>query len=176
MKQLFLSQGQVALVDDEDHERFKVFRWFYRPERRGAQGYAVRNSTTDGRRRQEYLHRAIMRPEPGYEVIFLDGNRLNCQRSNLRVGTGTDARRHHRRRRDCSAPYKGVSWCAEVSRWKAGIRVDGKLIHLGLHETAEGAARAYDRAAKHFHGEFAVLNFNEERSNPPTPEPFEGLG
>ena len=31
MKQLPLSQGKFALLDDEDYERLRHFRWFYRP-------------------------------------------------------------------------------------------------------------------------------------------------
>jgi hypothetical protein len=47
--------------------------------------------------------------------------------------------------------YKGVSI-------RASIRDRGKLIFLGVYETAEDAARAYDEAAKRLHGDDAVTN------------------
>ena len=72
MQQIPLSQGQFALVDDADYPLLSEFRWCYRPERGGRQGYAVRNTKVGGKRRQCYLHRQLMRPGPGQEVIFLN--------------------------------------------------------------------------------------------------------
>ena len=47
--------------------------------------------------------------------------------------------------------YKGVSI-------RASIRDQGKLVYLGVYETAEEAARAYDEAAKRLHGDAALTN------------------
>ena len=47
--------------------------------------------------------------------------------------------------------YKGVSIRASISD-------RGKLIFLGVYETAEDAARAYDDAARRLHGDAAVTN------------------
>lgn len=49
----------------------------------------------------------------------------------------------------------------EETTRKAAIRVNGKMIHLGYHATAEEAARAYDSAARKYFGEFANPNFND---------------
>ena len=111
MQQVTLSQGQVALVDDADFPLLADFKWCYRPERNGKQGYAVRHAKVDGKDRLLYLHRQLMNPQSGYEVIFLNHNRLDCQRSNLRVVTTQEARQHHRVRRDS----------------KSGIRVFGSI-------------------------------------------------
>jgi hypothetical protein len=54
--------------------------------------------------------------------------------------------------------YKGVS--QKGSSWTSTIRVNGVSKHLGLYPSKEQAARIYDDAAKRYHGEFAVLNFN----------------
>jgi hypothetical protein len=46
-----------------------------------------------------------------------------------------------------------------MNRWRARIRVNGKRISLGLFKDEIEAAKAYDRAARKYHGEFASLNF-----------------
>src|SRR3954470_18370465 len=87
-----LSQNQFAIVDDTDFPTLSRSKWCYRAERGGAQGYAVRTVKMDGKSRKEYLHRAIMGPTPpGYEIIFLNHDRLDCRRENLRVVTTTEA-------------------------------------------------------------------------------------
>lgn len=53
--------------------------------------------------------------------------------------------------------YKGASKFGE--RWRARITVSGKIISLGLYDSEEAAACAYDAAAKEYHGEFARPNF-----------------
>src|SRR5271157_700242 len=109
MQQIPLSQNKTVVLDDEDFARFSGFHWCYRPERGGAQGYAIRHVKVDGKYKTEYLHRAIMRPPDGHEVIFLDYDRLDCTRANLWVATKEEARRHHRTRRDSPTGHKGIS-------------------------------------------------------------------
>jgi hypothetical protein len=44
-------------------------------------------------------------------------------------------------------------------KWIARIRYDGKHKFIGYFDDEIEAAKAYDEAAKKYHGEFAVLNF-----------------
>ena len=57
-----------------------------------------------------------------------------------------------------SSGYKGVSWNKDRKRWTAHIKGAGKSRYLGLFDTKEQAAEAYNKAAKEFFGEFAWLN------------------
>jgi len=47
---------------------------------------------------------------------------------------------------------------------EASIRKDGKQRHIGTYLTAEEAALAYDKAAIQMHGQFANLNFSNQRA------------
>jgi hypothetical protein len=55
--------------------------------------------------------------------------------------------------------FKGVGWMAKKGIWRARLGAD----HLGVFETEEAAARAYDIAAKAKWGEYALTNFTEEK-------------
>lgn len=94
-----------------------------------------------------------------------NGNGLDNRRSNLRFCT--NAQNQHNQRKwgsrsgkPLSSRYKGVSWHRR-GHWRAKIQAQGKRRYLGQFQSEEAAARAYDRAARELHGEFAVLNFSD---------------
>jgi hypothetical protein len=144
MQQIELSQDQVALVDDEDFPLFSQYRWCYRSERDGKQGYAVRHVKVDGKDRLAYLHREIMQPPEGMEVIFLNHDRLDCRRENLRVVSKQEARQHHRVRRDSKSGSKGVRYNAETDTWSAYTYRHGNAYHVGTFPYQHQAEDAYE--------------------------------
>jgi len=58
--------------------------------------------------------------------------------------------------------FKGVEWNKQKQKWRSRIRVLGNRIHLGLYDTPEQAARAYDEAAKKYFGDDCFLNFKQD--------------
>jgi hypothetical protein len=169
MQQIPLSQGQVALVDDADYPLLSEFRWCYRPERDSRQGYAVRNTNVGGKRRQCYLHRQLMRPGPGQEVIFLNHDRLDCRRENLRVVSKEDARRHHRVRRDTKSGVKGVRFNPANESWSAYVYRNGHAYHVGTYFSREQAVAAYEQALRRENPDLHAAPKAVERPGNPGP-------
>ena len=60
--------------------------------------------------------------------------------------------------RKTSSRYRGVSWYNHRRKWVAQIHINGNNKHLGLFETEEEAARAYNEAAKKLRRSSATLN------------------
>jgi hypothetical protein len=143
MQQIPLSQGQVALVDDADYPLLSDFKWCYRPERNGRQGYAVRHVKADGKYRTCYLHRVILPAPLEHETIFLNHDRLDCRRSNLKVVTKEEARQHHRVRSDSKSGAKGVRYNEDGDSWSAYLYRGGLAFHVGTFGRREQAEAAY---------------------------------
>lgn len=161
MKCIPLTQNQIALIDDEDYDRVAQFRW--RATRVEKRFYAARYiKPAKGIYRIELLHRFIMGARPGQQIDHINGDCLDCRRSNLRFAT--DAQNQHNRGKHCdnTSGYKGVDWMKSKQRWRARITAHKQNIHLGLFDTPEDAARAYDAAALIYHRDFAHLNFSPE--------------
>jgi hypothetical protein len=150
MQQIPLSQGKFALVDDEDFETFSQFRWCYRPERNQGPGFAVRQVKIDGKYRLSYLHREIMDPPPCKQVIFLNHDRLDCRRENLKVVEPHEARWYHRVRKDSESGLKGLRYNRSARKWYASITRFGVFYHLGAFDTKEMALQAYQEASERF--------------------------
>jgi AP2 domain/HNH endonuclease len=150
-KQIPLSQGKFAIVDDADFEQLSQHKW--NAQRNGHTFYAFRTG-----KRTIYLHRQLMGALPGQQVDHRDTDGLNNQRDNLRLCSAGENRRNMRKTRG-SSKFKGVSWDKVKAKWTAIIYRDYKKHPLGRFDNEEDAARAYDAKAKELFGEFARLNF-----------------
>ena len=167
MKEIQLTQGQVALVDDEDYEWLNQWQW--QADKSNDTYYAIRSSKkTDGdydykKRRKIKMHRVILGlSDPSIEGDHIDHNGLNNQRQNLRPSTPQQNRCNSSKRKNYTSKYKGVSWYNKTKKWKAQIQANKKKLGLGYFWHEEEAAREYDKKAKELHGEYANLNFPYE--------------
>jgi hypothetical protein len=154
-KELILSNGKVALVDDCDFLAcLKYWPWTC------TNGYA--RATVDGRRASLtyiYLHQLItQRMGLVGQPDHIDRNRLNNQRGNLRPATQSQNVANIGLRSDNTSGFKGVSWCSQLRKWVARITVGDQYLCVGSFDSKIEAARAYNAAAIRYRGEFAYLN------------------
>jgi len=159
MKEIELTQGKVALVDDEDFEELNKHKW-RAMNNHGRGWYAVRRSSScNGKWHTIYMHREIMNAQPGQEVDHRNRKGLDNQRKNLRFCTCSQNQANAKKRVRCSSQYKGVNWNKQHDKWQAYIKVHGKQAYLGYFDDEIAAACAYDKAATERFGEFAHPNF-----------------
>lgn len=150
MKQIPLTQGKFALVDDEDFERINSHKWSLGNVGRNNL-YAIRSVYKNGKKEKTvYMHREVLELTSKKHVDHVNSNGLDNQKANLRECTHSENMRN--RIRHNKSGFKGVFQMG--NRWKAMIRNR----YLGLFTTAIDAARAYNAAAKQLYGEFARLN------------------
>jgi len=153
VKQIQLTQGRVAIVDDQDYERVAAFRWCAKHDKHT--WYAIRCGTGNT---TVWLHRFILNATKGVQVDHANGNGLDNRRGNLRICSHTDNARNRQKQTGTSSRFKGVSWRKARSKWVARIEVNQRSLHLGYFASEELAAASYNAAAAMYFGEFARLN------------------
>lgn len=149
-------KGKFALVDDDDFEELSQYTWNFNHKKGHITGYAIHyERLSNGRWIGHLMHRRVLDAHPGVHVDHINGNGLDNRKGNLRLATNQENSRNRQSFRGQS-PYKGVT--LNRKRWAARIVVDEKTIRLGTFDTQTEAAKAYNKAAIEFFGEFAHLN------------------
>lgn len=153
MKEINLTQGKVALVDDSDFEWLNQWTWTALMYKN------VWRARRSERRKTIYMHRVILGlTDKNIFCDHKDHNGLNNQRDNLRVATSSDNNSNITSRAGSSSKYLGVHFFKRDQKWCAHIEKAGKKKNLGYFDKEEDAALAYNNAAIEVHGEFANLN------------------
>jgi len=152
-----LTKGQHALIDDIDSD-LSQFIWHC-----ASRGYAVRREKKT--RSYVSMHRVILSRKLGRTLAHnevtdhINRNGVDNRRENLRVSTTAQNNRNRTLATNNKSGFTGVSWYARRGKWQSSIRAEGKTKHLGYFDDVTEAAKAYDRAAALYHGEYASLNF-----------------
>lgn len=151
MKEFELTQGKAAIVDDDIYEKYKWFK-FYACKCRNT--FYARNNTVG------YLHNLVLEKSEfsDVQVTFKNGNGLDCRAENLGYTThsaNTQKTSKHQKRRSIKTQFLGVS---SVTYFKARIKHNGKVIHVGIFNSALEAAIAYNAKAIELFGEGAKIN------------------
>ena len=149
MKFIYSNKLDKCEIDDIDYD-LANYRWYMR------NGYFA----TTINKVEKYLHKIIgERLFINNEVDHEDRNKLNCKRNNLREATRSQNQSNCNKYSTNTSGYKGVHYCNYTNKWRASITINRKCLKLGRFDNIIQAAKAYDDAAKVYHKEFAVLNF-----------------
>jgi len=156
-----LTQGRFAIVDPADYESLSRHKWRLCKTKGKNVLYAERTvRRSDGTYSRMLMHREVLRPPRGYVIDHVNGCGLDNRRANLRLATAAQNAWNAGGRGGRSG-YKGVWLAKDKGLWRASIVCCGRRRHLGYFRDKRDAAKAYDRAAREYHGQFAVLNFPE---------------
>lgn len=160
VREVPLTQGKVALVDDDDYDRVMRHKWF--AVRNGKHWYGKRCIYVDGKIVNCYIHRFILGVPDAVPVDHRNGDGLDCRKDNMRVASPRENAWNVRIGAKNTSGYKGVGRYKDG--WKATIRKDGRAYTLTGFASAEFAAYVYDAMARRLFGEFASPNI-------PIPDP-----
>ena len=159
MKEILLTQGKVALVDDDvDLLALAEYVWIaaYHPSSQTWYAKAiVRLGVTV---KTVYMHRLITGAKAKQKVDHIDHDGLHNTGDNLRLGTQSQNLANMRITDANHSGYKGVHWDKERKKWFASIKTSQKKIALGRYNTIQEAACAYDAAAIGYYGDRALTN------------------
>ena len=160
MGKIPLSQGNYALVSDEDYGWLSQWNWYY-----SSRGYAVRK---DHRRRVKrgkghrvliamhreiLIHRGVLGLGDERHTDHIDGNKLNNLFPNLRAVTPSQNNMNAKPSSNNTTGYAGVT----LTKWGYQARVSAysKRHFLGYYKTAKEAGAAVRAARIVLQGEYA---------------------
>jgi hypothetical protein len=158
-KEIQLTQGKVAIVDDEDFDYLNQWKWYVN-EWKGGKYYAVRNV----RKNKKYIgyesmHRLLSNNNDKKLVTdHINGNTLDNRKSNLRICSISENCKNSIVQKNNKTGFKGVRYRKDNNKYRAEIYNNNIRYNLGTFIDPIDAARAYNDAALKYHGEFANLN------------------
>ena len=157
MKEISLTNGGVAIVDDEDFDELNRYKWLSHEEKNTS--YAWRHEKKGFRQYGKIkMHRQILNPKITESVDHINGNGLDNRRDNIRICTAQQNQMNRQNHSIHSSGYKGVSFHKKNKRWRATINLNGKQVSAGCYPTPKLAAIAYNEKAIELFGEFARPN------------------
>lgn len=155
MKKIYLTgiigKGMFTLVDDEDYGWLSKHKWHL-------DRYVIRSIYLNGKRYHSRMHRVIINTPEGMHTDHINGDKLDNRRENLRVCTRSENMANCGLKKSNKSGYKGVHWSKNNKNWRVQIRKDGKYVYQRYFHNILDAARAYNKVALKYHGEFARLN------------------
>lgn len=155
-----LTQGKTTIFDTDDLFMVIGYVWFAAKlpagRKDGKDYYRPQTNVKGQPGKMMFLSRFLMDAPKGMQVDHIDHDPLNNRKSNLRICTQAQNNSNQRKLTRNTSGYTGVVRCGKS--WRAQMFYKRKWYNLGLHDTKESAARAYDKRKIELYGEFAMTN------------------
>lgn len=147
MKQILLTRGKIAIVDDDIYELVKDYRWWF------GCGYAQSYmSSYTGMKKgvvspRVFLHHMVIgTPLKSFVVDHINHDKLDNRRENLRIVTPLQNSRNLKVSKKNKTGIRGVYWDKQRDKWTAQIKIMYKSTSLGRFNTLEEAIKARKKA------------------------------
>jgi len=142
MKEIKLTKGMVAFVDDEDFKSISCFKWH--ALKKDHRYYANRTAHKDGKKKNIYMHHEIFgNPPKGLMHDHKDGNGLNNQKNNLRIVSNRQNQQN--RQFKYTSKFPGVCWETGHKAWRVSACINGKPTFLGRFKNEYEAFLKYKK-------------------------------
>ena len=156
-KEIQLTQGKVAIVDDDMYDYLNQWKW-YANEING-KFYAVRSLRINKKCTCILMHRLITNNNNSkMHTDHCNANTLDNRKENLRICTAQQNNFNRNIGVRNTSGYKGVSWHKVAKKYSVTIEINKIKHYLGLYINIKEAAKIYNDAAIKYHGQFAKLN------------------
>lgn len=141
-KEIKLSNGGVALVDDEQYELLNSYQWYRMTTSKRKTAYAA---SRNGSQHPIFMHHLVLSPRFGEEINHINGNSLDNRRENLEsVSHHVNIVKHFvNKATKAKLGVKGVYICGS-GRFVATIMWKCKRHHIGTFDTLAEASKAYE--------------------------------
>ena len=171
MRFLPLTRGMYAMVDDEDFDRLRFWKWHVQCCGPGKL-YASRSVKIEGKTYARYLHHEVLKleiPLPrGIVVDHINGESLDCRKENLRCCSPNENMVNCGPRLvwGKTSKYKGVHYDRREKRWIARFSYKGRHYGLGRFKDEYTAVVIFNRAVCKVIGACAYVNRWEGPTEP----------
>jgi hypothetical protein len=131
--------NKIFYFDSEDFDKIKDLPWY-----ENSYGYITSNKN----KKNISLSRFLMNYNGKLQIDHIDVDKLNNKKSNLRIATPDIQSKNKKKsqKKKYSSIYKGVC-LTKTGKWRASIKSNYKYIHIGMFDTEEEAALAYNKVA-----------------------------
>lgn len=134
-------------------------------------GYHVNSNrgTAPEARRARLIWYAVNGPIPeGMQINHINRKRDDDRITNLELVTNQENSIARGKYKNNTTGYRGVTVKKDRNnQYDVTITYNYKTIYLGRYKCILQAARAYDEAARKYHGKFAILNFPDTDKDSP---------